>query len=61
MLIPWTPRHERREAIASAAREKDEARARAAHATQIEQQILRMAEENHFAATIATQILRGRQ
>ena len=60
MLIPWTPRHVRREAIASATREKDQARVRAAHAAQIEQQIRRMAEENHFAAAIAEQILRGR-
>lgn len=60
MLIPWTPRRERRKAIASAEREKDQSRTRAAHAAQVEREIRWMAEQNHFAATIAEQIMRGR-
>ena len=60
MLLPWPPRHERREAIASAEREKEQSRTRAAHAATVEQALHRMAAENHFAASIAEQLARRR-
>jgi hypothetical protein len=58
MVFPWPPRHERKAAIAQAARNKDRAQAAAAKARSVEAQIVRMTEENHLAAGIAAQIWR---
>lgn len=58
MLLPWPSRRERREAIASAEREKRQSRAAAAHAAQVEASLRRMAETNHFADAIAEQLAR---
>lgn len=57
MLLPWPSRHERRRDIASAKAEKQHSRARAAHAAEVEQQIRRIAEANHFAEVIADQLM----
>lgn len=61
MLLPWPSRQQRAEAIASAGREKQHSQDRAAHAATVEHDIRRMAEENHFAALLAEQIMRGRR
>ncbi len=61
MLLPWPTREQRAEAIASAGRETEHSRDRAAHAAAVERDIRRMAETNHFAQTLAEQIMRGRR
>ena len=61
MLLPWPSRSERRDAIASAGREKRRSQASAAHAAGVERDIRRMAAENHFAAAIADQLARRRR
>ena len=58
MLLPWPSRQQRQEAISDAQREKERSRSSALHAAAIEQEITRMAEVNHFAASIAEQIMR---
>jgi transcription elongation GreA/GreB family factor len=57
MLVPWTPRQQRRDAISDARREKERSRSSAAHAATIERDIARMAEANHFAQILADQIM----
>lgn len=59
MLLPWTPRPERRDAIASAEREKRRSQASAARAAVVEQEIRRLAAENHWAAAIARTLRNG--
>lgn len=59
MIFPWPARHERHAAITAARREREYSEAAAGRAQEIEQAIRRMAEENHFAARIAEQIIRG--
>jgi hypothetical protein len=59
VIMPWPGKHERAEAIREARRERKHAQEDAAHAKVIERQINRMLEENHFAETIARQILQG--
>jgi hypothetical protein len=61
MLLPWPARHERREAVSDARREKERSQSGAAHAAVIERDIARMAEANHFASIIAEQLMRGRR
>ena len=56
VLLPWPSRHERRAAVAAATLEKERSQSAARHAAVIEQQILRIAEENHFALRIAEQL-----
>jgi hypothetical protein len=63
MLLPWPSRHQRREQVEAARQEKLRSQSSAEHAAVIEQAIERMAAENHFAASIADQIMqrhRGR-
>ena len=63
MLFPWPHRTERAGAMQSAAAEKDLSCRQAAAAAKIEQQIRKMADENHFAEVLASQIIarhRGR-
>lgn len=57
VLFPWPGRDERLASIQRARREKEYSLGRAAHAVAIERQIERLAEENHFAAAIAEQII----
>ncbi len=57
-VFPWPGRTGRREAIAVARRERERSVAGAAHADVIRRQIERMAAENHFASSIAEQIIR---
>jgi len=61
VVFPWPPKHERRAAIAQAARRKEHARAAARRAQAVERQITRMSEENHLAEAIAMQIRGGRR
>lgn len=61
MLRPWPGRNERHAAIAAATAEKERSQAAADHARTLEQQIQHMAKENHFAARIAGQIIRGHE
>lgn len=58
VIFPWPDRHQRRQAVAAATAEKDRSVAGAEHAAALEQQIRRMAAENHFAERIAGQIIR---
>ena len=57
MPFPWPGRSIRHEAIAAARGEKERSQAGARHAAAIQQQIERMTETNHFAASIAEQII----
>jgi hypothetical protein len=57
MLLPWPARRQRQEAISDARREKERSQSSARHAATIEQDIARMAERNHFASSIAEQIM----
>jgi hypothetical protein len=59
MLLPWPGRQERQAAISAARAEKEQARARLAHAAVIEQDLDRIRHENHFAAAIAETLMRG--
>lgn len=58
LILPWPARAQRQAAIDSARREKERSRASAAHAEVLEGQVRRMAAQNHFAASIAEQIIR---
>jgi len=58
MVFPWPSKHERREAVADARRQKEVSEEGARHAEAIQQQLRRMADENHFAQRIAEQIMR---
>jgi hypothetical protein len=58
-LRPWPARHERKAAIAAATAEKERSRAAAARARAVQEQITRLARENHFALAITEQIIRG--
>jgi hypothetical protein len=60
-VIPWPARHERRTAIEDARAEKERSAATAAHAARVGREITRLARENHFAAVIESQILRGHE
>ena len=58
MLLPWPARRQRQEAISDARREKERSQSSASHAAVIQRDIERLAERNHFAASIAGQIMR---
>ena len=58
MLLPWPSRDQRRAAVEAARQEKLRSQSAAAHAADIEQALERMAAENHFAASIAEQVMR---
>lgn len=60
MLLPWEARSERRALIAAATAEKEHSQAAAARADVIKQDILRLAEENHWAAILARDLRNGR-
>lgn len=55
-ILPWPAKHERGEAILVARRHKERARKEARNAREIEEQIQRIIEENHFAESIMTQL-----
>jgi len=57
MLRPWPGQRDRKAAISAARREKEHSQARAEHAAGIEQQIWHLTRDNHFAETIADQII----
>jgi len=57
VLLPWPTRHQRQEAISDARREKERSQSSAVHAAVIERDIERMAEANHFADIIISQIM----
>lgn len=59
MLLPWAPRYERRDAIASAEREKRRSQDAAARAAVLEHDIRRLAAENHWAAAVARTLRNG--
>jgi len=61
VILPWPLRHQRQAAISDARDQKERSRAGAAHAAAIAQDIERIRRENHFAAAIAEQLMRGRQ
>jgi hypothetical protein len=61
MILPWPSRESRQEAITAARHEKERSRSGARHAAGIERDIERIRQENHFAARIADQIMRGRE
>lgn len=56
--FPWPAREERRKAIEAARQEKRIAQRNAEHARRLEAQFRRIVEENHFAESIARQIMR---
>ena len=59
--LPWPSRRDRKAAISAARREKEHSQAAAGRAADVERQIRRMAEDNHFASLIADQIMRGQR
>jgi hypothetical protein len=59
VLLPWPLRHQRRQAISDARREKERSQSGARHAAVIEQDIQRMRRDNHFSELIAGHIMRG--
>jgi hypothetical protein len=61
MVFPWPSRQSRQAAITAARHEKERSRTSARHAAAIQRDIERIREENHFAARIADQIMRGRE
>lgn len=58
VIFPWPSRQLRQEAISNARREKEQSQSAAAQAAIIQRDIERIAEHNHFAASIAEQIMR---
>lgn len=56
-ILPWPSRRERRAAIEAARGEKEASRHAAARAAQLRAAVDRMAAENHFAASIAEQVI----
>jgi hypothetical protein len=59
-LLPWPSRNERIAAIQAARHEKEHSKNLAAHAKKVEDQIQKIAKENHFADSIAQQLMRRR-
>jgi hypothetical protein len=57
-IFPWPRRAERQAAIRRARSEKEQSQRGADHALAIELDIQRMREENHFATSIAEQLMR---
>ena len=58
-LFPWPSRAERKDRIARARAGAKASRREADKAAHIERDLRRIVEENHFAASIAQQIIRG--
>ena len=58
-IFPWPSRQQRQAAVADARREKERSRSAAVHAAAIEQDITRLAEANHFAASIAATLVQN--
>ena len=58
MLFPWPGREQRQAAISHARDQKERSRSGAAHAAEIERDIMQMAERNHFSLLIAEEIKR---
>jgi len=61
IMVPWPTRKERKAAVAAARAEKEQSAATARHAERVGRELTRLARENHFAAVIEGQILRGHQ
>lgn len=59
MLFPWPDRPQRRDAIASAEREKRRSQAAAGRAAAVEADLRRLAEQNHWAAAITRTLRKG--
>lgn len=59
VIFPWPARHQRMQAIAAAAAQKNHSRAGAASADAIRQDIERMAAVNHFAESIRASLAEG--
>jgi hypothetical protein len=57
MLLPWPGHGARKAAVSEARALKEQSQAGAARAADISSQIERMAAENHFASSIAEQII----
>lgn len=57
-MLPWPSRQERKESINVARSEKETAQRKAEHAKRLETQFRRIVEDNHFAESIARQIIR---
>lgn len=57
MLRPWPARGKRKAAIATARRERERSQAGASRAAQVERDIAELAYANHFAASIAADII----
>lgn len=55
-MLPWPSRRQRRAAVNRARGEKEKSLRSAAHAAAVRADITSLAERNHFAAAIATQI-----
>ena len=61
VVLPWPGRDERAAAVTSAQMERERSQEAARKASDLEKQIRKMTHDNHFAAMIAQQILRGMQ
>jgi hypothetical protein len=59
VILPWPGRDERAVAITSAQMERKRSQEAARKASDLEKQIRKMTHDNHFAAMIAQQILKG--
>jgi hypothetical protein len=57
-ILPWPSPGERRKAIHAARKEKETSQAGAKHAAVMEAQFKRIVQENHFAESLARQIMR---
>ena len=60
VIFPWPSRHQRREAIGRARTQKEASRLTATRAATIEADIEQIRRDNHLAAAIAEQLMRGR-
>jgi hypothetical protein len=60
-MLPWPSRAERRQQVAEAAADAEDARQRADEARSIERDLHRIMAENNFAGLIAEQIIRHRR
>ncbi len=60
VLLPWPARSERRALIAEATAERERSQASAARAALLEQDLRRLAAQNHWAAALAASLRNGK-
>jgi hypothetical protein len=56
-MLPWPSRRQRRAAVNAARGEKEQSLRSAAHAAGVRADITSLAERNHFAASVVSQII----